>query len=835
MKTSRRAAALRLRLGAGLRILGLAFWLGLLGLMPGPMLPGGSGAALAQSGAETAAESPAPVDYQVWEDTAARAEAALADNRITSAQLDALRAEIALWRTELSSALSANSARIATVREQIAALGPAPEEGQTEAAEIATKRLELADLLGRLQAPGLAADEAYRRADGLIREIDRILRERQADRLLQLWPSPLNPANWDDAAVAVGDTAIRIWDEASGAWADDRTRQTFLGNLPLILLLLALAGSSTILGRRWIEILADRLHARGSEARQRVFSFLASIGQVVVPTLGAVALSTALILTGIPGDIIGAIARALPFLGLTLFLSIWLGGRAFPRVEEDAPILPLPVERRAEGRFLAAMMGLVVVWEALRAISMGSQAYANAVTSVASFPILCAGGLLLWRTGRLLKLASQSGGAGQAASYALKLTGLLGQGCVVLGIVGPLLAAFGYVAAAKALVFPAMLSLGLLMLLLVLQELLSDLWAMVARLSDAESGEGLVPVLIGLVLTLLSLPLFALIWGARLSDLTELWTRFREGFQMGETRISPTDFIVFAVIFVAGYMVTRLLQGTLRSTILPRTRMERGGQNALVSGMGYVGIFLSALLAFNATGIDLSGLAIFASALSVGIGFGLQNIVQNFVSGIILMIERPVSEGDWIEVGTTQGIVKVISVRSTRIQTFDRNVVLVPNSDLISQRVTNWTRFSLAGRLIVPVAVALGQDSRRVEAILREIAEAQPMVVLNPPPAILLQSFGSGALNFEMRLILRDVNFSGGVRNDINHLIVQRFAEEGIEMPSTSAEITLGNPDDLGRAFAAPGLSGGLSGGLAEARPTGAASSPSKPADGAPT
>ena len=173
--------------------------------------------------------------------------------------------------------------------------GPAPAEGESEADEISSRRQELAQQLVKLQAPGIAAEEGYRRADGLIREIDRTLRERQADELLQLWPSPVNPGNWPEAAIGLSDTVLRLWDEAVTAWTDPKQRTELFDNMPLILVLLGVALALVVYVRRWVERFAERLQQGASVRGRKVWSLLASSGEIILPTLGVVALALSLI------------------------------------------------------------------------------------------------------------------------------------------------------------------------------------------------------------------------------------------------------------------------------------------------------------------------------------------------------------------------------------------------------------------------------------------------------------------------------------------------------------------------------------------------------------
>jgi potassium-dependent mechanosensitive channel len=761
--------------------------------------------ARADDGDASAAEGQGAINYDTWEEIARAAEAALETPEVSNLALEQLRAEIARWRERFLTAQSANAARIATIRDQISALGPAPGEGEVEAPEIATRRAALNEQLALLQAPGIAAEESYRRADGIIREIDSILRERQTSELLELGPSPLVPLNWPPAFSALAEFADTVANEIADAWQSETSRAQARESLPATLALIAIGSALLLRGRTFSEDLAHRfLSGSGRRAKRVILALLISLGQVILPFVGLALLVAAAISTGFIGERGALVVVAVPTVGFVILAARWLGNQVFAKAEEAALLKGLAPERRAEGRLYATLLGLLLGLTGMIAIVAPHEGDTLVARVVLSFPVFVLGGLILFRLGQILVGVARAGRVeGGEPGTREQLLLLAGRAAMALGIAGPLLGAVGYYTLARFLIFPAVLSLALVAFLALLQRVASDLYALATRRGDDEE-EALVPVLIGFALAIGALPVLALIWGARTSDLTELWSRAREGFTFGQTRIAPTDFITFAAVFAIGYLLTRLVQGALRNSVLPKTNIDPGGQTAIVSGMGYLGVFLAGIFAVTTAGIDLSGLAIVAGALSVGIGFGLQNIVSNFISGIILLVERPISEGDWIDVNGQQGYVRDISVRSTRIETFDRTDVIVPNSDLISGIVTNYTRGKLTGRIIVKVGVAYGTDTRKVETVLREIAEAHPLVTLNPPPVIAFMGFGADSLDFEIRAILRNINFALSTRSDMNHEIARRFTEEGIEIPFAQRDIWLRNPEALPGATPAP-------------------------------
>ncbi|MEO3385791.1 mechanosensitive ion channel family protein [Mesorhizobium sp. CAU 1741] len=296
---------------------------------------------------------------------------------------------------------------------------------------------------------------------------------------------------------------------------------------------------------------------------------------------------------------------------------------------------------------------------------------------------------------------------------------------------------------------------------------------------------------INLIVLCIGIPLILLQWGFQWGDIETWIYDVATEIRIGSISISLVGILVGVAIFLLGFFGTRVFQHWLDSKVMARGRVDAGLRNSIGTAVGYAGIALAVLVGISAAGIDLSNLALVAGALSLGIGFGLQNIVNNFVSGLILLAERPFKVGDWIVASGVEGTVKKISVRATEVETFRRQTVIVPNSLLINASVGNWTHRNKLGRVDIAVGVAYDNDPRRVQEILSEIIAAQPDVLKNPAPWVAFTGFGNSSLDFEARAFLADVTNQLGFQNEVRFQIYERFKLEGIEIPFPQQDLNL--------------------------------------------
>ena len=255
---------------------------------------------------------------------------------------------------------------------------------------------------------------------------------------------------------------------------------------------------------------------------------------------------------------------------------------------------------------------------------------------------------------------------------------------------------------------------------------------------------------------------------------------------------------VFMIISI-GYgtiMISRALRSMLMDEILPYYNIDKGVQLSIIRLIHYVILLIGFLILLQAIGVSLTKLTILGGALSVGIGFGLQTIVNNFASGLILLFERPVKVGDTIEVENQLGEVKHLGLRSTIIKTFDNAEIVIPNSYLIANQVTNWTLAERRARIKIPVGVAYGTDIATVLNILVTIAREHPMVMTTPAPKALFLSFGASSLDFELRVWIGDFSDRRTVQSELNQAINSEFDDAGIEIPFPQSDLHLRSIDE---------------------------------------
>lgn len=306
-----------------------------------------------------------------------------------------------------------------------------------------------------------------------------------------------------------------------------------------------------------------------------------------------------------------------------------------------------------------------------------------------------------------------------------------------------------------------------------------------------------ISLLLKLAVLVLSVPFIMLQWGYTWPDIQDWYRQLFFGFHIGSTQVTFGALLASVIVFGLGYAAARLFQGWLDVQVLLPAGISGGVRHSIRTGVGYVGILIAALAAVSYAGFNLSSLAIVAGAFSIGIGFGLQNLVNNFVSGLILLAERPIRVGDLVVVGGEEGYVRKISVRSTEIETFDRAHVLIPNASFVSDKVKNWTLHNNVRRVAISIGTAYACDPRQVREVLLKVARSNQDVLHMPEPIVDLREFGASSINFVLYVFIADISKTVRVRTDLSIAIFDAFAEAGIEIPFTQTDVNIRNIDRL--------------------------------------
>jgi len=293
-----------------------------------------------------------------------------------------------------------------------------------------------------------------------------------------------------------------------------------------------------------------------------------------------------------------------------------------------------------------------------------------------------------------------------------------------------------------------------------------------------------------------------LILGYAVLYLFKIWSLFESpraawgfltdwSFKIGELSFNIQTLMLAALTIYGAFMLSWFLDALLETEVFPRKKIQRGVRDSIKRLMHYCILLIGLIMAATMAGFDMRAFAVVAGALGIGIGFGLQNVVNNFVSGLILLFERPVKLGDMVVMEETWGTVRKIGLRSTVMETLDQSEIIVPNSKLISETVTNWSLTSRQCRVVLPVGVSYGSDVEKVMRILLEVAQSHPEVLKEPAPSPIFVGFGDSSLDFQFRAWIRDVKRRLITVSEIGMEIIKRFREEGVEIPFPQRDLHL--------------------------------------------
>ena len=740
-------------------------------------------------------------------------EAQLQRDDLNDASLLRSRGSLDPVRDELREIIASLERRLDDVDTRMKQIGDPPAAGAPpEEAGLAAERARLQERRTALDGSLKQARLLMLRADNLSERITDRRRALFTRELLGRNSSAVDPKFWSEAARALPD-ALRGVVLLTQGWIGYARASANEWTITAALLTLVAFSTFAVLFLRWFErraLTPRRLETRFSRS---LFALLTLL-RITLTAPAAVAAAVLII------DAFGLMPDRIKHVGFGLAAAI--GIAAFGRGVVVGLFAPEAPARRllTIREDIAQLVSGHLIWAAR---VLGASVFVNIVQQAIVAPVsltVATSALFAIAIAAILCHFLVRVGSSEAPQDDVSGAGWLRAGgwILVIGIVAALLTGFIGLAAFLAGRFLVAIGvIGALYIFLVFTDALFTevLSASTPRGKAIANFFGLKPRSIELLGALLSAALRILLvlvvllpllgpWGIFAADFFGVVRDATFGMRIGEVTISlATIFGAFAII-VIGILATRAVQRWLNTQFLPRTTLDPSLQNSVSTIFGYLGVITALAIALAQLGVDFQRITLVAGALSIGIGFGLQSVVSNFVSGLILLAERPIRVGDIISVKGEEGRVLRIHVRATEIETGDRANVIIPNSELITQVVKNRTHTDTFARVTVPVGVAYGSDVAKVRDILLDIAKSHPHVMPTPAPTVFLTGFGDSAINFELGWVVRNIGDGAGIKSDVCFSILERFQAEGVVMPYPQRNIRIEGLEPANLAIAAP-------------------------------
>ena len=729
-------------------------------------------------------------------------ESGLADQRVEAERIESKAIEVA----------AALRPPIAAVRAQLEKLGPAPQDKASEAPGVAAERARLSAALTEMEGAVKTAELTQVRARQLIGRVQNLRQAHFARDLLRHSPSLLSKTAWQQLSQEMPRAARQMNRIAVGWWNDAKVY------VLEILGLLALGGTTYVLIHRFLSRLMSRRQMAASKPSP-FFKRTRSAGVTFLAHALPAATAASIVYTGL----------------------VWLDLLTFPFGTLVETLLMAVLFYVAISSFAAAI--LIPCPSNHRLLKIPESSAPKLYSLANGFAALFAIDFALTMTSRTLFLPFEIGVA--QASVASLAFALLLAGFVATPLtaphpdetrqpdaLAPLWLKLPLIISATAIVVTTLLGfvslgrfiaaqvtlVGTAVVLLILAHL--SFRSVAEQMAGSDRGillenrlgldrertsyfSNLLVAMFDTALIVAVVPILLLTWGFAKDDILDWLKLGMFGFEVGQFRVSLVRILLAVGLFVGVVTITRIVQRWLDRSILQPARVDSAISHSVLLGIGYAGIGLAGLAALSYAGLDFTHLAIVAGALSVGIGFGLQAIFNNFVSGIILLVERPVKVGDWIIVNGREGFVRRINVRATEIETFDRASVIVPNSQLITGEVMNLTHRNAMGRVLIKVGASYKSDPEQVMRILKEIADKSTSILRLPAPGVGFDDFGPNGMMFSLVAFVADVGQRGAVQNELRIAINKAFREAGIEMPYAQQDVHLRDLDGVKSALAA--------------------------------